>query len=196
MQKVDLVIVALGVVALAVTAIGVATYEDGDSNYVFVESQVDYDGGSFTATMDTPVTALVSTPANATSAHATVTLGYTGQVFSGGSATATITITGPDGTSETLTEAFTVPQGGNGGELGTLEIHSTMWGEVPAGFSGMPEDRADYALNWDDDLEIILVVEAPAGPLANLENLSYTAEVTGWFATYHAVVDLPDVETA
>ncbi len=193
MEKVDLVIAGLGVIALVATVVGVVTYEDGAHDYSIIATTEAFDAGQVTASQGTPVSVEVDVANNATHATVVVEASYSGQSVAGGSVTANVRVVGPDGTENTTTQSFTIAPAATGGSLGTIELDSTMWTTVPEGFRGSDDDAAALTTMWETPMLVEVTFEGPSGPL---DNISYTAAISGDFHTYAATIDLPDVETA
>ncbi|MGB0652458.1 MAG: hypothetical protein ACPGQL_04595 [Thermoplasmatota archaeon] len=192
MQKVDIAIAVVGVVAVVATLVGIATYEDGANHYTFPETTVALaeQTGDVGAS---PVAFQWEVPANAIGASFTVVVDGTGQAIAGGSGTINVLLTGPDGSTETATGAISFGPGA-GSAQATITIENT-WGMAPEELDGTQADADAKSISWDMPIIVEVSAEAPSGPLAG-NGFAFTATLSGEATAFEAVQDTPDAESA
>lgn len=192
MQKVDIAIAALGAVALLATGLGIAFYEEinGLEEYTVnvSEQQTFEDSG------DVPAGGLEWTfdaPENTFHAGGELTIAWTAtNPALSGDVDVTVTVTGPDGTVDELTETFDFAD-----NEGVVSLDLSAWAEVPETFAGTQDDVEERTINWDDPLTIEISITGPQGPLPiPQDDPTYTADLAGYWHTYTMSREIPDVE--
>jgi hypothetical protein len=182
MRKADVVLVALGVLALGATLVGALSgdrwTDERTVRFAAQEEPLAAQGpvpaGGAGARLNW------SAPANATSATFLVSLTFDGQAVRGGNAIATVRVTGPDGRQlPPVTQAWAIPQGATSGQL---EMNATaVWRETP---DSLRDTRSGaHGIAWSGPIEVLVTVERPAGDVP-LATYSFEATVQGTAATY------------
>jgi hypothetical protein len=120
-------------------------------------------------------------PANATAANLTFELAFSGQAFSGGSATVSVRITTPDGRSQPpVTRSWTIPQGAT--SAATTVNATVAWDEAPESFRDTTDEG--HARLWTRPLVVVVVVERPAD--VALGQYAFTATASGTLFVFAA----------
>jgi hypothetical protein len=181
-RKVDVVLVALGVVAAVATTVAIAKSDDwtGERTYTFSSSsdtvlpdQGPIPAGSAPARFEWVV------PDNATGILATIAVNYQAQAVQGGQAIVRISGTAPDGSSLPVV-TWTLPVSGTSGTQ--AQAYNASWQETPR---DVRDTRQPDGMHWEGPLVVLVTVERPADvPLASY---SFTAQAGGRFVT--AVLD-------
>ncbi len=194
MEKVDIAIGVVGLVALLVTGLGVALYDDGQTAYSVVMTETDLGtmGPEAAAAAGTDFT--FDAPNNTVGATFTVDVAASGQLVNPqGQVTVTIVLEGPDGSSTELVDTFTFSAGGASFTI----TNEAPWAETPADFEGDADDVESMQVHWDEPITVSVYVDGPgASPLPLPSDDTYTATVSGTAHTYTIIVDTPDVGTA
>lgn len=198
MEKVDIIIGVVGIVALIATGLGVAFYDDINAieDWQIQETEHEVTAGPESAEDGLERQFTFTTPQNATGASFEVTVTAESQnPAQQGDVTVQLTLTGPDGSEVTETFSFPFSDGS-----ATFTIEALDWAETPDDFSGNEDDLATYTTEWDEDIVLDVVVDGPGTtdplPLPGVPGPTYTAEVAGTIHAYQAVLDLPDSEVA
>lgn len=179
-RKVDVVLVALGVVVAVATAVGVAKSDDwtGERTYTFTATEValpaqgPVPAGSAPARFEWPA------PANATGATLEVRVSATGQAVRGGVAIIRVGGVAPDGTNlPPETHTMAIGQGSTANDIGFS--YNVTWAEAP---DRVRDTQVPGARAWDGPLVVTVTVERPSDlPAATY---SFTAAANGTFAAY------------
>lgn len=193
MQRVDILIGIVGVVALLATGLGIALYDDGETNYVVRDADAGL-GSQGPVAADTSGTAFsFDLPDNAFQATFEVTVTAGGQAPTGGAVSVTIVVDEPDGSSTQNTFSFDYSAGSGSGSVTT----EGDWIERPQDFRGDQSDVDGHRTSWPEGITVTVYVDGPcAGPLPLPVCLdTYEATVSGTAATYEIAPEIPDVET-
>lgn len=191
MQKVDLAIIGLGVVALAATVLGVVFFDElqGDDDIAFPEASSDLPTRGPEALASGAVAFEWDAPDNATGAEleVTVRLADGSIVVTGGEATVRVVLHGPDGsTAAYVNETWSIGPGAQPGEQTTVTINST-WLRPPASVKG-DFDMVDETRTWSEPIHLEVRVEAPSATALPVEQYNFDAEATGSVDTYRAQI--------
>lgn len=196
MEKVDIVIGVVGIVALIATGLGVAFYDDINAleDWNIQDTEHSVTAGPEEAEDGLEREFSFTTPDNATGASFEVTITAESQnPAQQGDVTVRLTLTGPDGSQVEETYSFPFEDGS-----ATFPIESLGWAEVPDGFSGNEDDLDSRSTSWDDDIVLEVIVDGPGTtdpvPLPGAPAPTYTAEVSGTIDAYQAVRDRPESE--
>lgn len=193
MEKVDLIIAGVGVVAILATVLGVALYDDGLTAYEVRDGTSDL-GTDGPAPVDASGTDFeFMLPNNTLGASFDVTVTVGGQ-SPGGAVAVTVVINEPDGTSTTFRDSFNYADG-----TATFTVASEgAWGEKPEDFRGDDAAVESRTITWDGPAIVEVFVDGPcAGPLPLPTCFdTYEAQVTGTAMTYVITPETPDPETA
>lgn len=182
MRKVDVLLVALGVVAAVATTVAIAKSDDwtGERTYtvratdVALAAQGPVPAGSAPARFEWPAAA------NATSATLAVEVAFTGQAVRGGVAVVRIGGVAPDGTN-LAPVTFHLPIGQGATASGATIPFNATWAEVPG---KVRDTRVPDGVQWGKPLVVTVTVEQPSDlPAATY---AFTASASGAFAAYAA----------
>jgi hypothetical protein len=181
-RKVDVVLVALGVVAAVATSVAFAK-SDGwtdERTYTFSEGFVPFAAQGPTPAASAPARFEVPAAANATGATVDVLVAYSGQAIQGGTAVIRVSGVAPDGTNlPPLTKTLAIGQGNTAGEFGFT--FNATWAEAP-GTVRDTQEPAGYS--WGMPLVLTVTVERPSDlPAATY---AFTASVSGTFDAFVA----------
>jgi hypothetical protein len=121
-------------------------------------------------------------PDNATAANLTVKVIFSGQAVRGGTATVSVRLVLPDGTSPApITKPMPIGQGATSGDL-TLNTEA-MWDETPDHLRDTTD--AGHSHTWSSPLRVSVTVEAPPGDLP-AARYGFTAQVSGTLDVFRA----------
>ncbi len=199
MEKVDIAIAVLGVVALVSTGLGIGLYEDGNVSYTVTTSN---DQAISIPAENVPTGGLTweeDVPMNGYDATGTITIDWSGttapdQSFAAGSTVdVVVTVTAPDGSVQELPpQSFAYTD-----KSGTIDFNVDSWLEVPSNFDGDAQDLAEREVTWNSPLFIDIVIQGPQGPIPGQpqDDPVYTAAFDGNWQTYSISQDTPDLET-
>lgn len=182
MRKVDVVLVALGVVAAVATTVAVAKSGDwtGERTYTFAEGVVPFAEQGPTPAASAPARFEVPAAANATGATVDVLVAYSGQAVQGGMAVIRVAGVAPDGTNlQPLTKTMAIGQGNTAGEV-AFTFNAT-WAEAP---ETVRDTQTPDGYSWEMPLVLSVTVERPSDlPAATY---AFTASVSGTFDAFVA----------
>ena len=175
-----LILLALAVLGLTAGTLAYLEASEGNDRIAFTESMVPLgesssDVGAAAAELNWTL------PANATGAQIGVLVTFTGQAFTGGTATVQAQLRGPDGAEGPIERfAFPIGQGATSGQANfTLELR---WLGVPHNTTG-DLDGFDRSREWSEPLTLVILVQEPGDlPTASY---SFTARASGTATTYH-----------
>lgn len=196
MEKVDIVIGVVGIVALVATGLGVAFYDDinGIEEWHIRTYETDLESQSQTGVGDMEeVDFLWDTPRNATGAVLDVTVTVQpGTPLDSGSVTVTLRLQGPgDVDLVSAVDSFDIADGS-----ATFSITGMDWTETPEDFEGNDADKEDRIRDWDEPFTLAVIVDGPDAltPLPGFPAATFDVEVSGTATVYEAVPDIPDIE--
>lgn len=191
MEKVDIVIGVVGVLALVATGLGVALYDDAATSYIAQETDMDLGSQGPEAADASGTFFEFDTPDNAFGATFEVTVTASGIANPQASVSVTLVIVGPENSTTETIETFAF---GDGSATFTLTSEAA-WMDMPEPFRGQDADVEAHTMTWSQPIELQVYVDGPgASPIPIGGNDSYTAEVTGTAHTYEIVPELPEVE--
>jgi hypothetical protein len=193
MERVDILIGIVGVLALLATGLGIALYDDGETAYVVRDATADL-GSQGPATADTQGTEFAfELPDNALGATFEVTVTAGGQAPTGGAVSVTLVVDEPDGTTSQNTFSFDYAQGSGTGTVTT----EGAWTERPEDFRGDEADVEARTKAWPEGVVVTVFVDGPcAGPLPLPVCFdTYEATVAGMADVYQITFAVPDVES-
>lgn len=182
MQTVDWIIASVGVAAIVATTLGVVFFEElvGEQDIIFEETDSTLAAG--TADVTQPQAFTWDARNNATAASFEVSVTFSGQTLAGGSATVSIQVTYPDGTTQTQTETLTLGQNAQSA-TGTWTVPVTRFLALPEDTVATPDDDFDATHEWANGYEVAITVTGPSNPGAmppsQLSAPSYSATVSG-----------------
>ncbi len=194
MQKVDLVIGGVGVIALIATTLGVVFYDDATGAE---DIQLETVTQSDFFTHDFGAMAAGSTdenafdlPANATGASFEVTFDFAGQTGSGGTVNFAVHLMDPTGNmSQEATGSMTLGQGATSGST-TVDVPLYTWATQP---------EEPTTLDWSQPLTLVVTISAPqgeqfpgVGPLGGVVNYTFNVSATGDLQLFQEAVSTPD----
>lgn len=197
MQKVDLVIAGVGVLAVLATTLGVVFYDEavGEETVSFVEVT---DEGAFS---ESPTMAsgqqefTFALPDNATGATFTVDVDWTGQAVNPtSSGSVEVVLIGPDGNqSAPQSAAITATRGAASGGIASPVEVTLRWADVPE--ERQATDGVDETLTWDQPVTVRITITDPTDTSVAGQGASYSyqVEITGdVFRFQQAAPEIPD----
>lgn len=197
MEKVDILIGVVGLVALIATGLGVALYDDGAHDYVIGSDTLAVTAGP------EPVDAAgfsfeFVAPDNAYGADLSVRIVASGQANPTDTVTVTINILPPEGSDAQPTtgmESFSFADVQAGVDIAVM---ADDWVELPKAFRGDDAEVDAKTTMWGGPYTVEVFVDAPGTNPLSLVQLgdSYTAEVSGDTLLYTIAPDRPETETA
>ncbi len=178
MRTSNRVLLLLGLLVVGLTAAALAYMESQDDRaaYTFVTSEAPLGESSADGVGEGGARLNWTLPANATEAVIGLLVTFTGQAFTGGSATVQVQVVGPDGVGGPVQRiAFPIGQGATSGEVNaTLGLR---WLEVPQNTTADP-DGFDRSVAWTEPLSLLVVVQPPGDLPAASYDFSARASAT------------------
>ncbi len=193
MQTVDIVIGALGFVAVAATVLGVVFYDEiaGDRDIIFPEEAVALEQDTETVSAGSADFEFVL-PENATKAELDIEVVFSGQAIQGGTATIEVVVTGPDGsTSAPVTQTMTIGPGATSATT-TFPVEY-RWADPPNATTGDPATYDQDVLTWAEPLKVTVTVDGP-GEVLPVAEYNFDAVVGGDVLAYRAQAKPVDVQ--
>lgn len=183
MRKVDVVLVALGVVAAVATTVAIAKSDDwtGERTYTFTVTDHAAPAQGPVPAGSAPARFEWAAPANATGATLDIRVSATGQAVRGGVAIIRVSGVAPDGSNlPPETHTMAIGQGSTSNDIGFR--FNTTWAETP---DRVRDTQEPAGMAWEKPLVVTVTVERPADlPAATY---AFTASANGTFATYATV---------
>lgn len=182
MHKADVALVALAVLALVLTGVGVAKSDawTGERTYRYGSASSPLAAQGPTATGSTPTRFAWDAPVNATGLALNVTIAFSGQAVQGGSATVRVSGVAPDG-SQLPVQTRSLPIAA-GATSSTLSFdYGATWLQEP---SKVRDTQAPAARAWDKPIVVLVSVQPPSDlPAASY---AFTAALSGEATSYAA----------
>jgi len=197
MAKVDVLIGAMGGVALLATVLGVVFYEElsGTREYTFLEYAVPLDERE-DAVGAQPTSFIYGTPDNATAIDLSVQVSFSGQAIVGGSATVIVQFLAPDGNVTEKQAELSIARGATSATT-TVDLEA-RWADPPddVEVEGALNATA-HATSWAGmPMEVRITVEPPGTEIPALSDYRFTATIDGELRVYRSSVKAADAEGA